>query len=159
MVDASQRDAIWRRVQRIAPDALCIELAQRPQRLIAADGDQMPLSELPNLPVAAFCGIGNPAGFQNTLLACGCKIQAFRAMPDHCPYRRADVDSLAAWAESVRDVSALICTHKDLVKIRTAELAGRPLWALAIVTEILHGGELIEVRLHQLADRAKAGSP
>jgi tetraacyldisaccharide 4'-kinase len=159
MIDDPRRDEIWQRVRRIAPDVIRLELAHRPQRLIAADGREQPLATLDSLPVAAFCGIGNPAGFQNTLLDCGCKIEAFRALPDHCPYERTDVESLGAWAEAVPEAQALICTHKDLVKLRTTDLGGRPLWALAIAMEILQGGELIEDHLQRLAKRAKAGPP
>jgi tetraacyldisaccharide 4'-kinase len=159
MIDDSRRDAIWERVRRIAPDAICLESAHRPQRLIAADGREEPLAGLANLPVAAFCGIGNPTGFQNTLLACGCQIKAFRAMPDHCAYQREDVDSLVAWARMAPDAQALICTHKDLVKLRTTQLGGRPLWGLAVALEILRGSEMLEDQLLRLAVRAKTGSP
>ena len=42
--------------------------------------------------VAAFCGIGNPAGFRHTLAACGYTVADFREFPDHHAYTPRDTD-------------------------------------------------------------------
>ena len=80
-------------------------------------------------PVAAFCGIGNPAGFRHTLETCGCRVVGFREFPDHHRYTPADVDRLADWADGL-GVSAVLCTGKDLVKLPVDRLGDRPLWAV-----------------------------
>jgi tetraacyldisaccharide 4'-kinase len=156
LIDAAERKEIWQRVRRMAPDAACLELAHRPQRLVAAEGAEMPLSDLADLPVAAFCGIGNPDGFRRTLRSCGCRLSALKELPDHFPYDRPDVEELAAWVDSIGDCEAVICTQKDLVKLRVSQLGGRPLWALAIELEILNGLENFEALLEKLATQAEA---
>ncbi|GIS62014.1 MAG: hypothetical protein CM1200mP2_42390 [Planctomycetaceae bacterium] len=61
--------------------------------------------------VAAFCGIGNPEAFFDSL-----SVIASRAFPDHHLYTDDDLDTLARWAdESGADL--LLTTRKDLVKI------------------------------------------
>jgi tetraacyldisaccharide 4'-kinase len=100
-------------------------------------------------PVAAFCGIGNPTGFRRTLEQCGFHVIAFREFPDHYAYRRADVESLAAWAAGL-PVEAVVCTQKDLVKLGIDRLGPRPLWAVTIGLEIAAGQAEFEARLQQV---------
>ena len=45
-----------------------------------------PLESLRGRPVAAFCGVGNPAGFRHTLSSCGYQLAGFREFPDHHAY-------------------------------------------------------------------------
>ena len=99
--------------------------------------------------MAAFCGIGNPAGFRHTLQTSGCRVAAFREFPDHHRYDRADVESLIDWADEL-DVAAVVCTHKDLVKLSVDRLGRHPLWAVTIGLEFLAGQEELEGKLEPL---------
>ena len=96
--------------------------------------------------IAAFCGVGNPAGFRHTLESCGFELVGFRDFPDHHRYSREDIESLSAWANEL-GAEAIVCTHKDLVKIGLENLGGRPLWALRVGIEFLAGGPAFEERL------------
>ena len=151
MLDAIRRAEIWRVVQKHAPQAVCAEAMHAPRVLLAADGREQPLAALEGAAVAAFCGLGNPAGFRHTLGTCGCRIASFREFPDHHRYTDADVASLAAWCERL-DVSAVVCTEKDLVKLPVDRLGGRPLWALGVGLEFLGGQEALEAKLSALSD-------
>lgn len=146
MVTADQRAAIEARIRRLAPRAIWCEVAHQPRHLLAADGRVRPIAELGGRRIAAFCGIGNPAGFRHTLLRAGAEVIGFREFSDHHAYGRQDVESLAAWANSL-DVEMVVCTSKDLVKLRIERLDQRTLWALAIELEILAGREELETRL------------
>src|SRR5207253_2114453 len=85
-VDESARRDIEDRARRLAPQAIWMEITHRPARLISASSAAIPLTALKNQPVAAFCGIGNPAGFRHTLTSCGLKITGQLELPDHCSY-------------------------------------------------------------------------
>jgi tetraacyldisaccharide 4'-kinase len=111
--------------------------------LTTALGTREPLDSLAGRRVAAFCGIGNPAGFRHTLAGTGCEIVAWRALPDHHAYEPADLTALRRMAEDSR-ADMLLCTQKDLVKIRTSELSGVPLFALAIEMQFRTGQEALE---------------
>ena len=116
MLEPPQREEIWRTVRRHNPQAAHLEVTHAAQALISSGGREEPLESLASSTgvspvatsvsgtgvspvtcrVAAFCGIGNPAGFRHTLQACGCQVVDFREFPDHHPYNRADVESLAS---------------------------------------------------------------
>jgi tetraacyldisaccharide 4'-kinase len=148
---AEEREAIRREVRELAPATAWIEVRHAPRALLGAAGARVPLQSLVGQPVAAFCGIGNPAGFRHTLASCGYRVDDFREFPDHHPYGRHAIERLADWAREL-DVAAVVCTQKDLVKLGVEQLGGRPLWALEIGLEILAGREELESRLEALAD-------
>lgn len=149
MLDPPRREAIWRTVRRSAPEATCLEVTHRARAMICSSGREEPLASFTDRVVAAFCGIGNPAGFRSTLEQCGCQVAAFREFPDHHPYDRADVEWLRAWADR-QQAAAVLCTHKDLVKLGIDRLGRRPLWAVRIGLEFLSGQDALESRLSAL---------
>jgi tetraacyldisaccharide 4'-kinase len=149
MLPASEREELAAQVRRYAPQAVYLELAHAARALVCCTGQEAPLDSLRGRPILAFCGIGNPAGFRHTLRTCGCQLVDFREFPDHHPYTPADVESLAAWAGQ-HEVAAVLCTHKDLVKLNLDRLGGSALWAVAIQVEILTGHQELTTLLERL---------
>jgi len=154
MLAKEDRAAIRRRVARLAPNALWVEADHRPLALCGASGQQRSIEVFAEKAVAAFCGVGNPAGFRHTLRLCGYRVIAFREFADHYRYARADVESLISWAEGL-DVEAVLCTHKDLVKLRLDQLGRRPLWAVTIGMDLLVGQAGLESKLARLLPGGK----
>lgn len=149
-VDEGQRRSIRGVVERHAPEAVWVEARHRPQGLLGAGGRATaPLESLAGRRVAAFCGIGNPAGFRRTLESIGCVPIELREFPDHHAYQRSDIEELKRWSQML-DAEVVLCTHKDLVKIGLERLGERPLWALAIGLEVLVGREELEAQLRPL---------
>jgi tetraacyldisaccharide 4'-kinase len=155
-IDESTRRAIQDRVRTYNPDALWLELSHAPRCLRNCDGDLPPIEQLRDKRLLAFCGLGNPAGFRHALATCGFHIDGFREFPDHHLYGPDDLNRLAEWADRAK-ADALICTHKDLVKIGKRNLGKRPLWALEIGLAILHGEAEFVRRLEMLASLAESG--
>jgi tetraacyldisaccharide 4'-kinase len=91
-------------------------------------------------PVGAFCGIGNPDAFRATLIGLGADVCEFRTYPDHHPYTRANVDDLREWAARLPADAWVVTTQKDWVKLRIADLGGRPLWAVRVGLQFVEGG-------------------
>lgn len=149
LLDAAARADVWSTVHQHVPQAACAEVVHAPRRLISSAGVEMPLDSVRGEPVAAFCGVGNPAGFRHTLDTCGCRVLGFREFPDHCRYTPADLDGLSAWADGL-GVSAVLCTGKDLVKLPSDGLGKRPFWAVSIELEFLAGQKAVESRLRAL---------
>ncbi len=150
LVAAEERERIRTVATSYAPAALWVEAAHAPRTLVSASGSQAPLDIVRGKPVAAFCGLGNPAGFRRTLDGLGCQLLAFREFPDHHSYSRGDVESLAAWA-AAQSADAVLCTHKDLVKLGVERLGPLPLWAVVIGLDILKGSAELEARLSRLS--------
>jgi len=65
--------------------------------------------------VVAFAGIGRPDKFFATLTAAGANIVARQAFPDHHPYRRDQIASLAVQATAAG--ATLVTTEKDWVRL------------------------------------------
>ena len=152
MMAPEARAAIRRRVAAIQPAAIWAEVEHRPAALLASDGSTRPLTELGGQRIAAFCGIGNPAGFRHTLSTLGSEVVAWREFPDHHAYTRADVDDLVAWIKEC-GASLALCTRKDLVKLRVASLGSTPLRALGVELQFLTGQEALEAALEPLIER------
>lgn len=142
-ITVAERDALLKRVSRLAyqaPLALCDHV---PTMLIGVDSDYS-LDELKQRKIVAFAGIGNPEPFFDSLPELGANLVATTSFEDHCRYDRTTVDRLAQWLAEQRqqhgEITA-ICTHKDMVKLRTRELANVPILALGIEVRFLEGAD------------------
>lgn len=151
---AAKRE-ILQRIADLRGDACCIEAAFAPTRLRNAEGDAAELDSLRDRPVAAFCGIGNPDAFRQSLADARFRVETFTAFPDHHHYSPGELAEVADRARQSGAV-AILTTRKDLVKIDRARLDTRPLWAVDVGTRILKGEELLEQRLQCVLPAAAA---
>ncbi len=149
-VSEERRREIRDCVRQHAPRAAWLELEHRPQRLVSTSGAIVEFRELVGQRVAAFCGIGNPAGFRHTLAACGLDVADLLELPDHCAYNAGEMLRIEQWIRSL-DVTDVVCTRKDLVKIPRGEMAGKRLLAVDVRLEITEGRETLEMLLVELA--------
>ena len=154
-VAAQRRVELLRQVDALAPNRVWVESSHVPQELLSADGKITKLDQLANRPVAAFCGIGNPGGFRHTLADAQFKVVAFRTFSDHHDYTRSDIQSLTGWIEQMSPLAAVICTHKDLVKLNGTEIAGCPLKALVIGVRMETGQHHLEEKLVSLLNQVR----
>lgn len=146
MLDSAARAKVRQRAARLAPQALWCEVMHKAAVLLDATSGEQSLASLQGKRIAAFCGIGNPAGFRHTLETLGCVVDCWREFPDHYRYRREDVESLTTWAAGADQI---LCTRKDLVKLGVTSLGGVPLQAVSVQLEFLTGqAELEEILNH-----------
>jgi tetraacyldisaccharide 4'-kinase len=141
-------------IRQLGRDEAPIETVFRPTGLVDAEGNRGEIGSLGA--VAAFCGIGNPDGFRQSLTGAGVRlVTAVRAFPDHHHYTDTDLADLATWAREQR-VAALVTTQKDLVKIPRRQLGELSLWALTICAEFVAGQDRLFQRFQDLATRISA---
>ncbi len=152
LLSPPQREQLRCEAARFAPQALWAEVAHAPRALRSASGVERSIASLGGQRIAAFCGLGNPAGFRHTLDVCDYHVADFREFADHYRYSPADIDSLTRWAEGL-DIAAVISTQKDLVKLGRERLGRLPLWAVTIALEFLAGQEALEAKLGELLPR------
>ncbi|TWU13670.1 Tetraacyldisaccharide 4'-kinase [Symmachiella macrocystis] len=153
-VDEDRLAAIRRQIAQYTR-AEPVEISFPPVRLINAAGQTAEINSLHGLPLAVFCGIGNPTAFQAAIETLGLTIAAFREFPDHHPYGNDDVTQLKRWAADTNAAAALV-TQKDLVKLNMTELNGVPLWALEIGCKINRGEETLSAALTRLTQSSTA---
>ena len=150
LVDASQRPK-FQPVRALPPAAAWVEATYPPRAPARLDGEERATAELTGRRVAAFCGIGNPAGFRHSLAQCGYEVVAMRELADHFPYPAGEVAALAQWVDSLK-VAGAICTSKDLVKIGSRWPGATPLCALVSRLQIVSGQSDLEACLQRLVN-------
>jgi tetraacyldisaccharide 4'-kinase len=151
-----ERESLRRQIAQLAPDVPVVETTHRPDVLVNTDHAKQSLEALRCGPVAAFCGIGNPRAFRQTLQGLGATVGEFRTFPDHHAYSAADLESLRGWAGRLPPGGLVVTTQKDLVKIRASRLAGHELWALRIQLHLDQGQDVLDRKLHQVLSRKAA---
>jgi len=154
-VDADRRRALMAAlgdICRRSGPRVWAEATHAPRRLRTSTNEHLPLEALRGRPVAAFCGIGNPAAFRLALERLGADLIDFKTYPDHHAYSAADAAALASWATTAR-ADLVVTTLKDLVKVKTESLGGIQLAALEIAIDFLAG----EAGLEALVRRAVGG--
>lgn len=134
----------WLRTQ--APHTPIVTAIHAPIDLLDTTGTAS-IAELLGKTVGAFCGLGNPDAFYLSLTDLGATVADFRKYPDHHAYTREDVANLTAWANTLPREAWILTTQKDMVKLRLAELAGRPVWPLRIGMQFREGEEALHAKL------------
>ena len=71
-----------------------------------------------DMPVFAFCGLGNPENFFSTLKLKGISVAASHSFPDHFSYNASDLRRIEAKAREA-GCEALVTTAKDAVKLHS----------------------------------------
>ena len=149
LVDASARAAIRLEAERRAGPLAWVEARHAPLNLRDCDGNEYPLDMLASQSVAAFCGIGNPEGFRQTLLSQCTALLDLKVFPDHHEYSATDVRALEAWSSALK-ANLVLTTQKDLVKLRASFLGQAPLRALRIGLEMTAGRDVMDDVLAQI---------
>ena len=159
LVAESDRAEIWQIVKENNPTVATVELSFTPDGLVDKAGARSMVAALNDSSnattdskagsgVLAFCGIGNPDGFQKTLAAAGITVCELVTFPDHHHYDRADLQKLTAIAEKLA-ATALVTTVKDLVKIDAEWIGSVPLFALNIKAEVTSGENALAEAISQ----------
>jgi len=138
LIDAEEVDALKFEVARIAPGIPVIVSRFAATGWLTLEGRKLPLEHLNAQAVTACCGIGNPAGFRNTLERVNCQVKSFVTFPDHHHYAADDIDSLTDVMQQ-DGTSHLVMTLKDLVKFPEDAMPEITVAALLIEWDILEG--------------------
>ncbi len=140
MVDQAERRRIEQAVRVQATDVVWCEASHRASALLSWPTTTLSLDEIDGRAVFVVAAIGNPAAFVKTVEGCGAKVAGTLFLPDHDPYGSAAVDDLRHRVEALAMPDlAIICTHKDLVKLQTDRLAGCQVYALQVELTMTQG--------------------
>ncbi len=151
-VPSEQRQAIHARVLAVAPELIWAESIHRPSGLLRWPNATGSLQSLRDEPVAVLSAIGNPAAFVHTVKGCGAQVVDVMSLPDHDPYDQHSISRIRDWISGMGGaISQIVCTHKDLVKLQTDRLGGKPLSALLIEIELLGGKQAVDRAITRVA--------
>jgi tetraacyldisaccharide 4'-kinase len=105
-------DALREEILRLTGDKPIFESQMRMVRV----------SLTPPARVAAFCAVGNPASFFESLRRAGYELAVEKSFPDHHVYSQEEVNSIIKAAKAT-GADALLTTAKDAVKLRTLAIS------------------------------------
>ncbi len=145
---------IEKKLRLLNPDMIIARSIHRPVCAKSIDGSQISIDELKDKRALAFCGIGNPDAFFNTVNGLGCDIVSSKIYDDHHQYTD---DCLAGIYEQAGHLKAdlILTTQKDWAKITRLAPVKKdiPLAYLAIELKFISG----EDKITRLIEDALAG--
>ena len=100
------------------------------------------LGELPEGPVAAFCGLGQPRTFWRTLETLGIQAAPRLVFPDHHRYTARDLEEIGRQAAAA-GAHALVTTEKDMMNLPAGAAPPLKVYCLRIGIEIENEAELL----------------
>ncbi|MFI5252670.1 MAG: tetraacyldisaccharide 4'-kinase [Bacteroidota bacterium] len=129
-----------------------INITYRPKRICPINlGKEMPPYHLKGKKIIAFCGIGNPESFSNSLKGLGAVVVQMIPFADHHSYIKSDVEKIAnVYRHEKADY--IITTEKDAVRLDHAMREILPTDAayyLEIETVITKGEKILESMLEK----------
>lgn len=156
-IPAAELQSIEDVVRRHHPAAPIMHCSHRVSGVQEFAGATLTADSLQGTKVALLCGIGNPDAFRRTVRTLGARVISERILPDHAAYDPDTMRSLQHWVAECRSLDYVVCTQKDLVKIRTDRLGGTQLVAVTIDAEMTME-DVFQTQLERLAERARTSS-
>lgn len=135
--DPSDKSSLIDEIRTYNPDAPLHISEHRPVGLRTLSGKNLPLDIISGKPVFAFCGIGNPVSFKDTLSGIGAEVKGFMAFRDHHMYKWREIRRII---EAAKECNAdwIVTTEKDIIRLKDFDFAGN-LVALLIEFKIDEG--------------------
>ncbi|HLB72798.1 MAG TPA: tetraacyldisaccharide 4'-kinase [Sedimentisphaerales bacterium] len=111
-----QLTEIENKIRNIKADIVIARSIHSPVCAISRDGDRISLEKLQGKKILAFCGIGNPGAFLNTLKALGADLLGSAVFDDHHHYTHACLEKISKQARHLK-ADLIVTTQKDWTKI------------------------------------------
>jgi tetraacyldisaccharide 4'-kinase len=156
LAEAEALGTLRARLRALADARPVAESIHRPVAFFRLDDGprEEPLGWAKGRTVYAFCGIGNPRGFEKTLAALGATVVKCRRFPDHHAYTEEDLRRVVAQAREFM-AEAIVTTEKDAARLGGAGLSF-PSYALRVELEIVRGAEALEAAVSGIFEKAVA---
>jgi len=141
-------------IRQVNPNLVLARSVHAPVGVKTCDGSTLSVDQLRPQRLFAFCGIGNPQSFFQTITHLGGVLVGSRAYDDHYRYAAADLEQVRREA-AAQEASLILTTQKDWTKIApwTHREDRPPLGYLAVELQITAGAE----NLAALIDRTLGG--
>ncbi len=131
----SELNGLERKLRVIYPGIIIARSAHAPVRAESADQNNISIEQLGNKRVFAFCGIGNPEAFLNTIRDLGCELVGSKAFNDHYHYTEDCLSAIQGQAEHL-GADLILTTQKDWTKISQLIPADKSLSLAYLAVEI-----------------------
>ena len=106
-------------------------------------GEKIAVESVSGKSVVAFCGVGNPVSFRQTLDEVGVKVASWMTFPDHYRYSESDLEILRSERENLK-ADFIVTTEKDAVRLlplSSMQAVTAPLFYYIDIEVVVAGGE------------------
>ncbi len=132
---------------RISPDSLVVTSRYKAHKVCSlVDHSTCSLTQIENRNLFAFCAVGTPEGFYDTLRECGANLTGTASFPDHHCYTKRELEKLFRKAKA-SGATALITTEKDAVRVENSPGWPMPVLELRVKINLLSGYEALMERV------------
>ena len=145
---------IEKKLEAINPNMIIARSIHSPAYVKTTDNKETSLDHLKGKKIFAFCGIGNPGAFLNTLKSLSCDLAGEKIYNDHHHYTNDCLADIYEQAECLK-ADLILTTQKDWTKIKRLALLKKdiPLGYIGIEIKFLAGEE----KLRGLIEKTLAG--
>ena len=155
LVETSVLDSLIKDLQRWVDSEKILVTEMKLVEAINASGDIKPLAELLDQSTFLFSAIGNPTGFEQTLLQQSANLVGHEVFTDHHRFDREDFMRIGDAAKRA-SAQQILCTHKDLVKVGADRIGGLPVYAVLIEVKFTAGQDRLVDSLAAIGRNKKA---
>lgn len=121
-------------------------------------GEVKPLEYLEGLKIGVISGIAAPESFEGSLRKLGAKIEVSKIYTDHHRYTDKEIEAFINRCAR-RNISAILTTEKDAVRIPRILDASVPMYYLRVEIEILRGEDSWRRLVESLTERQRVRQP
>jgi len=153
-VTETELSEIEKKLSAINPNMIIARSIHAPAYVKTTDNKETSLDHLKGKKIFAFCGIGNPGAFLNTIKSLSCDLAGEKIYNDHHHYTNDCLADIYEQAECLK-ADLILTTQKDWTKIKRLALLKKdiPLGYIGIEIKFLAG----EDKLRDLIEKTLAG--
>jgi len=153
-ITETELSKIEKKLEAINPNMIIARSVHTPAYVKSTDNKEISLDHIKGKKIFAFCGIGNPGAFLNTIKTTGCELVGSKVYNDHHHYTDDCLTDIYEQAECLK-ADLILTTQKDWTKIKRLALLKKdiPLGYIGIEIQFLAGEE----KLRGLIEKTLAG--
>ncbi len=156
MILSSHLENLAGRVRELAPQASVHMAVHRPTGVTDQADLDVPAQIVSRKQAYAFCGLGNPESFLETLAHQGIRVVGNMMLADHVGYDRRKIEAIEAEARKC-GADVLITTQKDYVKLPPGAFE-MPLWRLGVEIRITAARDELVEKIHDAVGKKPRNS-
>ena len=153
-VSEAELSKLEEKIRQVNLNVIIARSIHKPIFAKSTNGKEIGIEQLKGKKIFAFCGIGNPQAFLDTIKNIGAEVVSFKIYDDHHHYSSDDATNIYKLANNLK-AELILTTQKDRTKIPVSELIKKdiPMAYLVVEANFISG----EDKLKGLIEEALSG--
>jgi tetraacyldisaccharide 4'-kinase len=153
-VDRDELSKLEEKIRQVISEVIIARSIHKPICVKSINGKEIGIEQLKGKKIFAFCGIGNPQAFLDTIKNIGAEVVGFKIYDDHHHYSSDDTTNIYKLANNLK-AELILTTQKDWTNISAPEFIKKdiPMAYLVVEANFISG----EDKLKGLIEEALSG--